>query len=86
MDHRTYMKDMNFDELSKMVGGRFRLCSMVIKRARQMLLSPEGSASGKLNSQIIREALQEIRDGRVALAETENLLPAKEKESQRSGE
>lgn len=59
------MIDKDFDELAAKVGGRFRLCTLVIKRARNMLMYESYGEEdvGRLNSQVIRAALNEIEEG-----------------------
>jgi DNA-directed RNA polymerase subunit K/omega len=59
------MIDKDFDELAAKVGGRFKLCTLVIKRARNILMyhTAEDEDIGRLNSQVIRAALDEVENG-----------------------
>jgi len=61
------MIDKDIDKLAEKVGGKFRLCSMVIRRARAMVMAYDSSGSERLNSQIIRQVLTEIDDGHLLL-------------------
>ncbi|GEM_PF-2406606 len=72
------LQKLDIDELATQVGGRFKLCTMVIKRARMRLLT-EDAASGKLNSQVLKEVFNEIKEGRLSLTQPED-TPALEAE------
>jgi len=61
------MIDTDLDKLSRKAGGRFRLCSMVIRRARAMLTAQSSGEVQKLNSQIIRQVLSEVENGQLLL-------------------
>jgi DNA-directed RNA polymerase subunit K/omega len=71
------MLDTDLDALAKKVGGRFRLCTLVLKRARAKLMS-HGGATERLNSQVIREILKEVEDGRLNLLDMEGAAPPTE--------
>jgi DNA-directed RNA polymerase subunit K/omega len=67
------MIDKDFDELANKVGGRFKLCTLVIKRARNILMYQESGEGeiGRLNSQVIRAALDEVEDGTLQIKPAE---------------
>ena len=67
------LQKLDIDELAIQVGGRFKLCTMVIKRARMRLLTQD-TASGKLNSQVLKEVFAEIKEGRLALVQQDDTL------------
>jgi len=72
------MIEKDIDKLAEKVGGRFRLCSMVIRRARAMVTTHDSSGSERLNSQIIRQVLTEIDDGHLLLRPLEGEAEATE--------
>jgi DNA-directed RNA polymerase subunit K/omega len=61
------MIDTDLDKLSRKAGGRFRLCSIVIRRSRAMLTTQSAGEVQKLNSQIIRQVLSEVESGQLSL-------------------
>tara|TARA_B100000749_G_C18186977_1_gene366224 strand:+ start:350 stop:577 length:228 start_codon:yes stop_codon:yes gene_type:complete len=71
------LQNLDIDELATQVGGRFKLCTMVIKRARMRLLTQD-AASGKLNSQVLKEVFTEIKEGRLTLTEPDDTLALKD--------
>ncbi|MDP6118691.1 MAG: DNA-directed RNA polymerase subunit omega [Planctomycetota bacterium] len=70
------MIDKDFDELASKVGGRFKLCTLVIKRARNILMYQDTGEDeiGRLNSQVIRAALDEIEDGTLQIKAAEEVV------------
>lgn len=67
------MIEIDFDQLSEKVGGRFKLCSMIIRRTRNMLLSSSAAEEGRLNCELIRQAIEEIEEGKLQLRDQDSL-------------
>jgi DNA-directed RNA polymerase subunit K/omega len=67
------MIDTDLDKLSTRAGGRFRLCSLVIRRARAMVTAQTSGEVQKLNSQIIRQVLSEVEGGQLLLKTPEGM-------------
>ena len=72
------LQNVDIDEMAAKVGGRFKLCTMIIKRARMRLMSQD-STTGKLNSQVLKEVFNEIQQGHLVLVEPEETSPKSQK-------